>query len=132
MTDFTINLLRHDMIYPFVTSFLDAEEQRIHSAYGSDYKRFAASYQVSDDIIGKFKSFIETKKLKLEEDSFRKDAHYITTRMKAYLSRSIWGDEGGFSAMAGVDLQLQKALTLFPEAEKIAGLADAPKGKKIN
>jgi hypothetical protein len=34
--------------------------------------------------------------------------------------------------MVGVDMQLQKALTLFPEAQKIAGLETSSKGKKLD
>ena len=132
LTEFTKNLLRRDVFYPFVTAYLDAWGRKIRSDYGSDYKRFAASYQIPDQMLSDFRSYIEKRGVKAEEESLTKDAHYITTRLKAYIARSIWSDEGSFSVIATVDTQLQKALMLFPEAQKIAGLDGEQRTKKVN
>ncbi len=43
-------------------------------------------------------------------------------RIKAEIARAIWGNEGNWSIMQSSDNQLQKAIALFPEAAKIAGL----------
>jgi hypothetical protein len=42
--------------------------------------------------------------------------------LKAQIAQMIFGLEGWIGVMVGVDNQIQKALTLFPEAEKIANL----------
>jgi hypothetical protein len=47
---------------------------------------------------------------------------YIRTRIKAQIARSLYANEGWYSVMRAEDNQFQKALTLFPEAEKIARL----------
>jgi hypothetical protein len=51
-----------------------------------------------------------------------KDHPYLKARIKGQIAKSIWGNEGLFSAIHPEDNQFQKALTLFPEAEKIAGV----------
>ncbi len=58
----------------------------------------------------------------MNAEQAKKDLSYIRARIKAQIARSIWGNEGWYSVMRSEDNQLQKALTLFPEAEKIAGL----------
>ncbi|HEV8538776.1 MAG TPA: hypothetical protein VGR15_07625, partial [Bacteroidota bacterium] len=129
---FTKNIMRRDIFYPFVSAHVDAEGQKIRATYGADYRQFAASYEISDDMLKSFRAFVEKKGVKIDEDALKKDRQYLTTRLKAYIARSIWSEEGWFSAIAGVDTQLQKAMTLFPEAEKIAGLSEGKKTKKLN
>jgi hypothetical protein len=46
----------------------------------------------------------------------------VRTRLKAQIAQMIFGFEGSIGILVGVDNQIQKALTLFPEAEKIAKL----------
>jgi hypothetical protein len=51
---------------------------------------------------------------------YEKDLKYIKAFTKAYIGRSIWGNEGSARVMLGVDNQFHKAISLFPEAEKIS------------
>jgi len=60
--------------------------------------------------------------VKMNEEQFQKDQTYIKTQIKARIARNIWGNEGYFPVLLTEDVQFQKALTLFPEAQRIAGL----------
>jgi len=42
--------------------------------------------------------------------------------LKSYMARTLFGAEGQVLVRLEMDVQFQKALTLFPEAEKIAKL----------
>ncbi|TAK55180.1 MAG: S41 family peptidase [Bacteroidetes bacterium] len=131
LTEQTKNMMRRDVFYQFVAKYLDGAGQSVRTTYGADVKRFVNSYTVADDVVKEFREFVEKKDLKLEDSSFQKDEKFVRSRLKAYIARSIWSDEGWYRTMRDVDLQLQKALTLFPEAKKIAGLI-ASTGKTKN
>lgn len=128
----TRELLRRDVFYPFVTTYLDARGPELRSVYGPDYQKFDASFVVSDEFLAEFKTFVRAKSLTVADSVFQKDGEFLKTRLKAYIGRSLWGNEGWYSVMLDVDPQLARALTLFPEAQKIAGLDKVPVNKKIN
>jgi carboxyl-terminal processing protease len=132
ITEPTKDLLRRDTYYPFVTAYMDREGQAIRSKYSSGYRKFVQDFEIPDEVAKDFRAFIEKKGIKIADDAFTKDLAYHKARLKAYIARGIWGEEGWISSMIGVDTQLQKALTLFPEAQKIAGLDVNSKSKKIN
>lgn len=73
-------------------------------------------------MFGKFKEFIVKKEIKIDEEQFAKDEFFNKIRLKSYIARSFWTDEGWYTITQNIDTQLKKAVTLFPEAEKIAGL----------
>ncbi len=50
------------------------------------------------------------------------DKDYIEARLKAYIARNYWNNEGWYSVLLGIDSQVKKAISLFPEAEKFARL----------
>jgi hypothetical protein len=60
------------------------------------------------------------KKVEFKKDLYEKDLHYIKAFAKAYIARSIWGNEGSSRVILLEDNQFTKAMTLFPEAERIA------------
>ena len=69
-----------------------------------------------------FRKFIETKEVKVDEKEYTKDLDFLKARLKAQIAQMVFGLEGYIGVMVGVDNQIQKALTLFPEAKKIAKL----------
>ena len=129
ITDLTKNLLRHDTFFPFITAFLDQEAPKLRLQYKDDFKAFNQDYQISGELLANFRTFIEKKDIKVDDKSYEKDKVYIKARLKAYMARSLWGNDGWYTVMLDVDPQLQKALTLFPEAQKIAGLDREPRTK---
>jgi hypothetical protein len=69
-----------------------------------------------------FRKFIESKEVKVDEKEYTKDLDFLKARIKAQIAQMIFGLEGYIGIMVGVDNQIQKALTLFPEAEQVAKL----------
>jgi carboxyl-terminal processing protease len=128
----TKDLLRRDAYYPFITGYIDREGQSIRAKYSSGYRAFVKEYELPNAVVNDFRASLEKKGIKITEEAFDKDRVYHKARLKAYIARGLWGEEGWTASMVGVDTQLQKALTLFPEAQKIAGLEAGSKGKKLD
>ena len=73
-------------------------------------------------MIADFHAFLQKSEVKIDQKEFEKDLTFIKTRLKAKFARSFWGNDGWYPTMLQVDAQYQKAMGLFPEAEKIAEL----------
>ncbi len=116
----TQGILRRGMFDQFVTAHLDGKGLAIRSEYSKDWKKFRTSFVISDDMLSGFKSYLQSHETKIDEKEFEKDVTFIKTRLKATFARNFWGNEGWYPLMLQVDAQFQKALSLFPEAEKIA------------
>jgi carboxyl-terminal processing protease len=122
MTKTTENLFRRDMFYQFILAYLDGEGQKLRSTYAGDKRGFESSFAITDQILENFKAFVKAKGVAVEEKDFAKDVAYVRARLKAEVARAFWGNEGWYPVMLKVDQQFQKALSLLPEAVKIAKL----------
>jgi hypothetical protein len=60
------------------------------------------------------------KKVEFKKELYEKDLRFIKAFAKAYIARSLWGNEGSSRVMLMEDVQFKKAESLFPEAEKIS------------
>ncbi len=131
LTELTKNMMRRDVYYQFISGYLDGDGQSLRAKYGSDLRGFAKSFEVSEEMFTKFKEFVAKKDVKIDDEQFTKDEFFNKIRLKSYIARSFWSDEGWYTITQNIDTQLKKAVTLFPEAEKIAGLV-AQKSKSKN
>ncbi len=117
-----IQLLSHGVFREYALDVIERDGKRLRDTYGKDLNRFRSDYQITGPMIAEFKDLSVKKGVKIDEARFQKERDDILTRIKAEVARIIWGNEGWWSTFSAQDVQLQKALTLFPEAEKIAGL----------
>jgi carboxyl-terminal processing protease len=115
-------LLRRAMFDQFVSSYLDGKGLAVRSEYARDWKKFRDSFAIADGLLSEFRAFLQKADVKIGEQDFEKDLPFIKTRLKATLARSFWGNDGWYPLMLQVDAQYKKALSLFPEAQKIAKL----------
>lgn len=122
LTTTTSNLLRRDIFYQFISKYLDGPGVGLRAAYAKDFKKFRDSYLVSEKMLADFKAYAETKDVKIDQKDFDQDLAFIRNRLKAYIARAFWGNDGWFPIILEMDAQFKKALSLFPEAARIAKL----------
>ena len=65
---------------------------------------------------------LELKRDRIKKEEFEKDKEFIRMRLKAFIARNFWGNEGWYPIVLSEDNQLQKAIDVLPEAAKIAHL----------
>jgi carboxyl-terminal processing protease len=121
LTNYTTNLLKSNIFYQFILSFLEKNEKYIQDKYKT-LQEFKDNFIFSKDDIQHFIDFSNSKKVKFSEEDFKTDKDYITTRLKAQVARNFWKNEGWFEVILSDDSQLSKASTLFDEAKDLANL----------
>jgi carboxyl-terminal processing protease len=110
-------------IFEFITAYLDKEGNTLRSRYEKDGVRaFVRDFQVSDAMMKDFVDFGKAQGVTFDQEQYDADKDWLRASVKAQIARTLFGNEGQFRVLLEVDPQFQKALTLFPEARKIAGL----------
>lgn len=120
MTDYTANLLKNNIFYLFVLSYLDSHGNEIQKKYQNNLEKFSREFRFSKKEIDKFISFAESKEIKFDEEGFKTDKDYIEARLKAQVSRNYWKNEGWYSVLLSSDEQVTTAAKLFDEAKNLA------------
>jgi carboxyl-terminal processing protease len=122
LSAYTVQLLGKGVFQEFTISQMDKQGKQLRQRYENTMNRFLDEFAVTDAMLQEFQDIATKKGVSLNQEQYLKDKPYIAARIKAQIARSIWGNEGWFSVLHTQDNQFQKALTLFPEAEKIAGV----------
>lgn len=121
-TKYYVVLNRRNIFYEYMTEYVAVHGEEIKETYKNNLKKFVAEFEVTDAMLNDFIAFTKNKKVEFVEKDYEKDKDYIQARLKAYIARNFWGNEGWYSVLLMVDNQVKKALELFPEAKKIASL----------
>ncbi len=121
LTEYSVQLRRINLFLEYANGYFDANRETIKSNY-SDYIKFRDNFQVTDAMLNDFKSLAGSKGITMNEEQWNRDLGFIKTSIKSIIARDIWGNNGSMAVFLATDEQFQKAITLFPEAEKLAQL----------
>ncbi len=102
--------------------FLAGEGSGLRVQYGSDNAKFQQKFTVNEHQLASFKKMAESKEITWNNDDYAKDKTFIITMMRAYIARALWGNSAFYPIAFENDKQTLKAISLFPEAMKIARL----------
>ncbi|OGU76307.1 MAG: hypothetical protein A3G43_11215 [Ignavibacteria bacterium RIFCSPLOWO2_12_FULL_56_21] len=116
------NIARRNLFFDFVKSYMEGSGLQLRKVYGSDMQKFQKEYVVPSGLAADFMTFVKTKSVEVPEKEYAQDERFIGTRLKAEIGKTLYGFEAWIAIMLEVDTQFQKAVTLFPEAQKIAKL----------
>ncbi len=101
-------LVRDNMLFDYAVRYVAAHP---------DVQR---DFAVDDKMLGDLKEFLRGRSFAFAEDAFAESKTAIAIRLKSQIARVKWGVDAEGLALAEGDVQLQKALTLFDEASKLA------------
>ncbi|HJQ98101.1 MAG TPA: S41 family peptidase [Candidatus Polarisedimenticolaceae bacterium] len=117
---------------PLVLSRMRRENQLFDFAvkYVAGHPNLKPDFAADDAMMKSFREFLSSRKFKMEDGAFDKDKKAIETRLRSQIARVKWGVEAETKVLAEGDAQVQKALTLFEEAAKLAQAGDAGRKQK--
>lgn len=122
LTEYTQNLLKDNLFYSFVLSYLDTHSNEIKNKYGNNLSKFRKEFFINIDLLNSFVNFAKNKKVEFNQSDFEKDKDYIAARLKAQIARNFWKNDGWYSVLLEGDSQFRKAIELFNEAKELANL----------
>lgn len=122
LTDYTAQLRGKTVFLEFSNRFFEKSGTDFKKIYEDDFRKFLTEYEINDDLLSLIRDIAKKKGIEFNEEQYDKDVNFIKALAKAQLGRTIWGNEGSYPVIHKEDDQFQKAIKLFPEAEKIAGM----------
>ena len=121
-THLTREMLAKRVFFDYSNMYIEEQGNALRARFGKDGRKYQKEFSVASDMMDKFEAMAKKKGMTIDREQYAKDLSLIKTRLKADIARPIWGNEAWSLIMRSEDPQFQKALGLFPEAEKIAGL----------
>jgi carboxyl-terminal processing protease len=116
------DLRRKKLLFTFTHNYFKANEENIRSKYQNNFKDYLRNFNFNDEQLGELKKIAEKNDIYWDPDDYKKDIEGIRTEMKAELSRNMWNTNEYVTITASASKQVEKAIELFPEAEKLAEL----------
>lgn len=122
LTPFGIDIFRKNVLWEFTENlFSSTEGQKIRQSYPS-FPDFAARFTITDAMWDRLMALAKKKEINAKPEDVAADRGHITIRLKAQIARGLFGNSEYYQIVLNDDRQYQKALTLFPEAARIARL----------
>ena len=94
----------------------------LRTKYEGRMNDFIREFKVTDEMIANLKRFAKDEDIEWKDDEYAFDQQFIRTVIKAYVARNLFNTNGYTATILAIDNQAQKAITLFPEAIRIAKL----------
>jgi carboxyl-terminal processing protease len=106
----------------FADQFRAEGDNRLSDA-NRNKKPISRGFTVTDAMVNDFKAFVIARKLKIDEESFKKDDSFIRAMIHYEIDSALFGMEEARRNMIAKDPQAQFALGQFGEAEHLIELA---------
>jgi carboxyl-terminal processing protease len=120
LNEYTVQLRSKLVFLQTADKYLDQHGTELKATYGKDARRFVEEFEVTTPMLADLQEIAKNKGVAFNQELYDKDLRYIKAFAKAYIARGVWGNEGSAQVMLKEDAQFKKAMSLFPEAEKIA------------
>ncbi len=104
-----------------VSTYMKEHGPALRAKYAT-MQQFVKDFDVDDAMINDIKNLAKSKGVEWDEKLYKQDEDFIRTELKGRVAYGIWGASGFMCCYVKSDKQLQKALTLFPEAMQVAHL----------
>jgi len=121
LNEYTAQLRSKQIFQDFAYKYIDNHGGELKSRYGKSPEAFASDFQLTSADLEGLLAIAASKGVKLDKEKYEQDLKYVRAFARASIAKGLWGNEGYARVMLNVDQQYQKAVTLFPEAERVAG-----------
>jgi carboxyl-terminal processing protease len=105
----------------FAQRFTRKGDTRITNAKG-ETRALTPDFQVDDSMMADFKEHLKSHKVKIDEAAWEKDKEFLRAMIRFEIDVDLFGVFDARKNLSKIDPQLQYALSLFPEAEKLTQL----------
>jgi carboxyl-terminal processing protease len=106
----------------FAQRFTRKGDTRIAPNAKAEGRALTPDFQVDDAMMADFKEHLKTHKVKIDEAAWEKDKEFLRAMIRFEIDVDLFGVFDARKNLSKIDPQLQYALGLFPEAEKLTQL----------
>jgi carboxyl-terminal processing protease len=125
-TRFGRTLFARNVFDTFAQRFSRAGDRRITATRSAAPRELAEDFRVTDTLVAEFKDHVRESRIRVDETAWKQDEAFIRAMMRYEIDVDLFGVAVARKNLSQQDPQLQYALTLFPEAEALMRLGNAP------
>jgi carboxyl-terminal processing protease len=118
-TRFGRTLYARQLFDTFAQRFSRKGDTRISSAVSSKPRDLTPQFEVDDAMVAEFREYVEKAKVKIDEPSWQKDLPFIKAMIRYEIDLDLFGVAVARRNLTTHDPQLQYAIGLFPEAQRL-------------
>jgi carboxyl-terminal processing protease len=111
-----------EMFDAFSQRFSRRGDLRITASTSAPARDLAANFEITDAMLDEFKAIVQKSPVPFDEASWQKDLPFIRAELRKEIDTDLFGAAVAYQNLARADPQVQYALTLFPEAQKLLEL----------
>ena len=130
-TRFGRTLYARQLFDIYAQRFARKGDTRITMAPTTPVREMSPGFEVTDAMVAEFRDVIEKSKVKIDADSWQKDQQFIRAMIRYEIDLDLFGVEAARKDLVKTDPQLQFALGLFPEAQRLLETARQPAATRV-
>ncbi|KAF0213311.1 MAG: carboxyl-terminal, partial [Ignavibacteria bacterium] len=122
ISNYSFELRRNNVYYQFIREWMDKNGASLRKKYSNNISAFESEFTISDLQMNQFVQFASKMKVKFDSKGYASDKEAIRIRLKAFVARDLFKNDGWYLSLLSNDRQFKKAVSLFGEASKMKGL----------
>ncbi|MFW6233023.1 MAG: S41 family peptidase, partial [Bacteroidota bacterium] len=122
LTKLSIQIRMKNVFNSFAMNFLSKHGDEFKAKYEKDFKAFLRDFDIEGEYLEEFKELVKSKDIEWDEEQFNTDKEYLFRAAKSRIANAVWDNNEAAQVFLPVYPQIQKAIELFPAAEKFAKL----------
>jgi carboxyl-terminal processing protease len=119
-------LYNRQLFDTFAQRFSRTGDPRVPTGAGRERREVAPGFTVDAAMMQEFRDMLVKMKVAVDDAGWQKDAVFITAMIRYEIDLDLFGAAEARRRLSEHDPQVQLALTLFPEAQRLAEMPKAP------
>ncbi len=130
-TRFGRTLYARQLFDIYAQRFARKGDTRITMAPTTPVRELSPGFEVTDAMVAEFHDFVEKSKVKIDPDGWQKDQQFIRAMIHYEIDLDLFGVEAARKDLVKTDPQLQFAIGLFPDAQRLLDMGRQPAATRV-
>jgi carboxyl-terminal processing protease len=130
-TRFGRTLYVRQLFDTYAQRFTRKGDTRIAQSPAAPARELSPGFEVTDAMVAEFRDLVEKSKVKIDQADWQKDLPFIKAMIRYEIDLDLFGVEAARKDLVKSDPQLQFALGLFPDAQRLLDLSRQPTSTRV-
>ena len=130
-TRFGRTLYARQLFDIYAQRFARKGDTRITMTPTTPVRELSPGFEVTDAMVAEFRDFVEKSKVKIDTDGWQKDQQFIRAMIRYEIDLDLFGVEAARKDLVKTDPQLQFAIGLFPDAQRLLEMGRQPAATRV-
>jgi len=130
-TRFGRTLYARQLFDIYAQRFARKGDTRITMTPATPVRELSPGFEVTDAMVAEFRDFVEKSKVKIDTDGWQKDQQFIRAMIRYEIDLDLFGVEAARKDLVKTDPQLQFAIGLFPDAQRLLEMGRQPAATRV-